>query len=189
MRNRWVVDVIDARHVELRGSSARGTTVTASATAGDDALAGIPPADFARIGIGDRIAGQDIPAGTRIAYKWPHQGIVGLTAPARATGVFHYEIADDPYVSGGHLWLDAEQRAGIAFDFLDSATTTCTDCFELGHAIGFHLGVGREGQSMDWFSALGAQCDQINSLQDPQSACIVIDGNSTGSSWVAVPPQ
>lgn len=172
---KFVATAVDATHVDLQGSQTAANTPTGNISSGSKIIANL--SSMANIAVGSPVSGAGIPASTTIVAVSAATNSVIMSANATATTTgLALTFTDTAYVSGGFVWLDASQRNGDGFVFTNSETTICTDCFAYGHTVGFHAGAG-----MSWLTVQGAQVDEQNSLQDPTTICIKIDGSSLGS--------
>ena len=167
----FIVTVVDNQDLDLQGSAS-----TAPVTTGNTDLSQVVTglASMSNVAIGQGVSGTGIPSGTTVLELIPSNNaiLISKNATATNTGVT-LTFANSAYTSGGNVWMDGAYRSGAAYTFTNSQGPSCTDCFDYGHATGFHLGTGAQ-----WVNLTDPQEDGNLGVGDPTTVGFLLDSNA-----------
>lgn len=177
-RGAWTVTVIDSTHIDLQGASWPSSSVflAMSTTAGSTSATTTTVNAAALAGPGMLASGAGVAPGSTIVAVY--QNIVILSLPAIATQSGGAVQVGPNSVAGGQALIDVTYRSGKAFDWNHSENSSCTDCFEFGHEVGYYFGDGAAAVSC-------TNCVSDNAYTESNtSKCIWFDAGSHSNSVI-----
>ena len=140
-RGAWTITVTDPTHFTLNGVMWPGTAFLTMTTTAGSALASTSDPNAAAVaGPGMLASSAGVATGTTIVAVY--RDIVVLSQPANGTQSGGQVQIGPNSVPGGQAVIDLTYRTGTAFHWDNSENSSCADCFEFGHEVGYHFGSG-----------------------------------------------
>ena len=140
-RGAWTITVTDSTHFTLNGVRWPGAGFLTLDTVAGSNLAYTSTANAAAIaGPGMLASGAGVATGTTIVAVYKETVVLSQPSIGTQTGG-QVQIGPNS-VPGGQAVIDLTYRSGTAFHWDNSENSSCSDCFEFGHEVGFHFGAG-----------------------------------------------